>query len=266
MADTDWTGTSQHPHARDLSEYLVHLTRSREELEAILRTGVIEARTPQGLALYTAPDLNSQQAVSFTETPIPDLARMAARGRQYGIVFSKERLRKYHRALPVWYVTEGSTPHGSIRAMMDASTSPTEPIWHLTPFIDLVRNDPAAPHDFRWEREWRVVGDFEFLPEHIAALVVPKETGGLEPLAGAVGNLLYITPTGDFYWVGEEEELFDDALELLVEKFLSEFVPADEAGLPSDRESRYGLAEVVEVVDTWEAVYEVFEGEAAEEA
>ena len=260
MADADWIGTPQHPHARDLSRFLVHLTRSKEDLESILRTGVIEARTAHGLALHTAPEVESQKAVSFTETPIPDLARMAVRGRQYGIVFSKERLRQFQRALPVWYVTSGSTPHSSLRAVMAASGSPTDPVWNLTPFVDLVTTTQGVPHDFRWEREWRVVGDFDFAADHIAALVVPRQTGELEPITGAVGNMLYVTATGDFYWVGEESEVFEDALEILIDKFHSQFIPANDAGLPFDNEAENGLFPVVDILHTSDAAYETFEG------
>lgn len=256
--DTDWTGTEQHPHARDLSRYLVHLTRSRADLEAILAGGALEARNPFGVARHIAPDRDAQKVVCFTETPIPDLSRMVTRGRRYGIVFSLDQLRLAHGASPVWYLTEGSNPDAALGRAMAASTNPRDDVWCLTPFIDRVKNS-GSPHDFRWEREWRIRGDFEFSREAIATLLVPDNSGELEAITSRVGSYLFLTAAGDYFWTGSDDELYDEALQLLVDGFLERFMTPDNAGLPRDRESEDGYFPVVSILDTDEAVLEVFE-------
>ena len=150
-------GTEQHPDATDLSRYLIHLTRSEDDLAEILDSKTIEARSCHGIAAYRG--FSGQRSVCLTEIPIPELKRMADRGRTYGLVLHKDRLRTHTSpAQPVWYISEPSPQHKAMNALMTSSSDSSDPVWALTPFVDVARGGPH-PHDWRWEREWRVVGD-----------------------------------------------------------------------------------------------------------
>lgn len=184
---------------------------------------------------------------------------MTSRGRVYGIVFAKERLRVDFGATPVWYVTDDSAQHLAIRSLMDSSANPTDPIWRLTPLIDVVIDSPRLRYDFRWEREWRVNGDLVFPNGAVAALLIPDASGELEAVRATVGNYLFVTPDEDFFWAGNADELQEDAFKLLIDEFLEKFITVDEAGLPLDREAEYGLAAVVPIIEATDAVYELFE-------
>lgn len=48
-------------------------------------------------------------------------------------------------------------------------------LWAFTPFIDYPKDfdSPGKPYDWRWEREWRVVGDVEFRREDIVVVFAP---------------------------------------------------------------------------------------------
>ena len=48
--------------------------------------------------------------------------------------------------------------------------------WALTPFVDFP-SGPSSPYryDFRWEREWRVVGDVPFKEDDVAFLFIPED-------------------------------------------------------------------------------------------
>jgi hypothetical protein len=50
----------------------------------------------------------------------------------------------------------------------------TEPIWWLTPFIDVTGDYGTGSHRFEWEREWRVREDFIFDTDDVAFLVLPE--------------------------------------------------------------------------------------------
>jgi hypothetical protein len=53
---------------------------------------------------------------------------------------------------------------------------PDDPLWKLTPFIDFP-SGPSTPYkyDFRWEREWRIIGDVDFSENDVAFLLIPEE-------------------------------------------------------------------------------------------
>jgi hypothetical protein len=50
---------------------------------------------------------------------------------------------------------------------------PNDPIWRLTPLID-VPGAYKSQYYFEWEREWRHVGDFSFDTGDVAFLVMPE--------------------------------------------------------------------------------------------
>jgi hypothetical protein len=215
----------------------------------------IEARTPHGIGLGYQNTMGGQMVVCFTEMPIAELSRMASRGRNYGIAFPLEALRG-RGAQPVWYVSDPSPQLSASRQLMSSSTNPADPIWKLTPFTDIARlgSTTSAPHDWRWEREWRVVGDLEFEIEDIAAVIIPTPDGNFEPVAEISFGAPYVTHDGDFYWVDGLTPATDAAMSLLYDKFHGEWVTPDDAMLPYDNEAEWGYAEIVPIEETQDAV------------
>jgi hypothetical protein len=195
----------------DLSTFVVHLTRdgertARENLESILQAGRIEARSPFGSAVPALTDagadprdLESQQAVCFTETPlehlhllladIDDLARNCVFD-PFGIAVTK-RLARETGINPVWY-TDITPGHpwlmNSVNALIDesvatlveerrggnaATTFRQYPIARLAPFIEQMGTGQTYRKEFWWEREWRHVGAYMLPPRFI--VIAPED-------------------------------------------------------------------------------------------
>lgn len=192
----------------DLSTFLVHLTRpsagdeARDNLLSIVRTRTIEARRALGMAAHLEPHLRgtsvSQSVVCFTETPVEHVWMMTeqidGRGIQfgkYGLVFTKTTARR-KRCNPVWYID--ITPGhdwltGPINKMVDeaiaaatrsGSDAPDllqlakQPIFEITPFLEQMGPTNTGRKEFWWEREWRCVGDFQFVGKQVVALLAPQ--------------------------------------------------------------------------------------------
>lgn len=218
----------------DLSPYLIHLTRTgrwkrwkdnfnlpqddfqtvdaKQALENILGSLKIEARTPYGYFNLKVPYGHRNQtsqvkrqwllAACFTETPIDHvyLQTLDIQGRQqhfqpYGLAFSENVVRG-KGGNPIFYI---DTSNQSIRASLDAI--PTSAICQtmrpMMPFIEgfgppwFPGNNPS---DFRWEREWRVAGDFDFQIGDIAYGICPKnEIPHFENLTG--NTVPFVDPT-----------------------------------------------------------------------
>ena len=191
----------------DLSTFVVHFTRdgiggsARQNLEAILSSLTIEARTVYGMAksLADIPAVAAtQRAVCFTETPLEHAWMMCQEidNRQvkfngYGLAFTRTFARK-RGANPVWYldITQGhdwlTTPVNDLlkQAVRDA-TPPgapgpataellASPVLRLTPFIEQMGSPSGVRKEFWWEREWRHVGHFEFVPRNIVVVFAPE--------------------------------------------------------------------------------------------
>jgi hypothetical protein len=174
----------------DFSQFVVHFTKPDDEMGYRVKMRILSSRV-----LLSGPDSfgaarlvdglgESQRCVCFSEIPPGFLHRLAdRRGSRYGIGFRKRFIIDSGGA-PIWYVEDGTQQHASIGAMIAAATrdgqaDPNEPIWSLTPFIDLPSGpDSAYRYDFRWEREWRVASDLEFEVSDVAFLVLPEELHG----------------------------------------------------------------------------------------
>ncbi|MBK8201310.1 MAG: hypothetical protein IPK68_02915 [Bdellovibrionales bacterium] len=97
---------------------------------------------------------------------------------------------------PIFYV---DTTNQSIRASLDAipTSSICQNMRRMMPFIEgfgppwFPGNNPS---DFRWEREWRVVGDFDFQVSDIAYGICPEnEIPHFETLTG--NTVPFVDPT-----------------------------------------------------------------------
>lgn len=264
-SDTQWVGTPQHPNAADLSRFLIHMTRSEADLASILTQGVLEARAVYGIASHIKSRADGQRTICFTEMPLAELTRMASRGRVFGIVFSKEKLRDTYGAQPVWYISEPSPEHSAMRELMKVGKAVDSAVWKITPFIEGVRStNRRGGSDWRWEREWRVLGDLRFELDDIAAVLIPTPEGEFEPITDISLGVPFITPDGEFFWSGAFVEATDAAMELLVERFYENWTTPDGALLPLDRESRWGYAEVAPIYELDDAIYSEFEDFPAE--
>lgn len=256
--DDRWMGTPQHSDASDLSRWLVHLTTSEEALFSILSQGVIRASRPYTHSKYPSGFGKGQDVVALTEVPLTDLHRMTGR-RGWGVVFDKERLRAKFAAQPVWYVADPSPQAEAMTlAMAQAAADPTAPIWDLAPFIEEVRSiQSGRPNDWRWEREWRIIGDLHFSMSDVH-MVVTNEGGRPEFLPEvSVGVPWYSHEDFTTQWVDGISDSWNSAMDAMLERFGENFISPEDAALPWDGEDG-AYVELVDFLEPWEAMDEVF--------
>lgn len=167
---------------------------AKTSLEAIIKSRRIEAKSAFGYFNYKVPYkradgkvLNSTshvrrdwlRSVCFTETPIDHvhLQMQPIYGRQlhfepYGLAFKEEVVRGLN-GNPVLYV---QTTNQNIRLAFDQLV--TQPLAmafkSMMPLVEGFGTPwfprPYGPNeiDFRWEREWRIIGDFSFTLSDVA--------------------------------------------------------------------------------------------------
>lgn len=179
----------------DLSDFVVHLAKPNDRVGYQVMMSVLWARRllrgpePFGVARGAAPDPDSQRAVCFSEVPLGFLDRLVERrGTSYGIGFSK-RFVTSRGGAPLWYLEFGTPQHKTVKRMVAAAKrggDADDPIWSLTPFIDIPSGEVAPyRYDFRWEREWRIAADVSFKESDVAFLLLP------EALHGAAGGFFH---------------------------------------------------------------------------
>lgn len=178
----------------DLSQFVVHLTKSTENEEArhnlisIIKDKEIRAADHH---CYFSPklrieDLKLQKrfhVACFTETPLEkihlltDIARRTVNLEPYGLVFLKDKIRKM-RGNPVLYVYEENylmtdylmTEYEYfIRIFNEDGTVGN--FFTLGALVNIVKKG----HDFHWEREWRVRRRLKFEWYDIYAVIAPEE-------------------------------------------------------------------------------------------
>lgn len=239
-------GTMQHPEARDLSRYLVHMTRTPERLADIVLSGRIEARTSLGVGGKYRTVARAHRTVCLTEMPLAEIHRMAERERRCGIAFPIDMVRA-EGGQPVWYLDETSTQHAGVEKVM-ADLSRTgdweHPLWSLTPFIDSVVSDPRLGknrRDWRWQREWRLQGDLVFDLKDVAVLI--DFDGGEQPFLDMkdfeIGAPVYDHGFEEHVWVGGSLPSFGAAAKNLLEEFRTTFTTPEAECLGSDPEGGY---------------------------
>lgn len=166
----------------DMSEYVVHFTKASpgrtafDNMLSICWDHTLKPARKFGIARDRAPEWATQYAVCFSEVPPHLMARLSERRGEYGIGFRKELLLKRGGG-PIWYIEKNTTNTNSVQALIDralALPQESEPIWFLTPFIDVMGEYPAGSYRFEWEREWRYRGEFGFEPGDVAFLVLPE--------------------------------------------------------------------------------------------
>lgn len=184
----------------DLSTFLVHLTRSNgassagANLDSILRSRTIEARTPMGWcanAVASVPSAAySQRVVCMSETPLSEIHTLFANisGRRvhlepFGVVFTKVTARRMG-VNPVWYVDKTPGHDWSIGKALDeladaATLAPQvfaqHPLAHIAPFVEAMGTWANGRREFWWEREWRHLGDLDFAYRDLALVLCPAD-------------------------------------------------------------------------------------------
>ena len=222
----------------DVSRFLVHLTKDDElegaedQLLSILSDRNIEARNAYCLfsPLIKNSDFspvlkNKFNTVCFTETPLPqivslllDLPGRRVKLKPYGLVFWRREL-----------VARGANPAIYVNAMgksnlkrylleqfkqdfKDVKTFKTfrqqecyfQELIHYYSLITVM----STSHDFAWEREWRVLGDFRFLYRDLVAIIAKDPEKFLtrceKTLTRSAMGLIRRTPMISPYWNYEE--------------------------------------------------------------
>jgi len=202
-------------------DQVVQIT-AKDSLTAILRSKHVQARSAFGYFNYKVPlkratgkilNQNSNvrrdwlRSVCFTETPLEhvNLQMQTVYGRQlhfepFGLAFTEAVIRGAN-GNPVLYV---QTTNQNIRNGFDRLA--TDPLAYtfksMMPLVEgfgppwFPRYGGPSEIDFRWEREWRVVGDFSFVLADVAFGLCPdSEILNYEAL---VGNAFpFINPLGD---------------------------------------------------------------------
>lgn len=226
----------------DMSKYVVHLTDDAATLGKILGTGFLRASGPFGFAHYrNVSELAARhQSVCFSEVPLDKIDRLTRRHGHFGVGFSKEFLRARHGAR-VWYLDQDSAQASSLNAqlsMLLTAKDFSNPLWDLTPFMDLVM---PGRYVWDWEREWRVRGGLQFTLEDVAFVVTPDGFDELPALEG-----LYFHPKHELIVAASTQPL-EEYVEDLVQQFFQVFEdPAN--SLPVDG------GEYVWIVKEWETV------------
>ncbi|HAS13132.1 MAG TPA: hypothetical protein DCS55_21870 [Acidimicrobiaceae bacterium] len=202
----------------DMSDYVVHLTEDPTVLGTILGTGWLKATGPYGYSHFRK--LSQVEAhhssVCFSEIPLDLLGRLTRRHGHYGIGFTKGFLRQNHGAR-VWYVDQHSVQASFLNSHLQALVNAgdfTNPLWDLTPFVDLMM---PGRYEWDWEREWRVRGDLHFTLSDVAFVVTPEGFDELPALEG-----LYLHPKHDLIVAASSQPL-EEYIEGLVQQFFQSF-------------------------------------------
>ncbi|MDL2324541.1 hypothetical protein LJC61_05255 [Ruminococcaceae bacterium OttesenSCG-928-A16] len=183
----------------DLSNFLVHLTRdspessAKESLISILNAQKIEARNHHCLfkkSLEKEPlDFQKKFYVTcYTETPLDKIKHLTKKienrnkkFQPYGLVFIKSNQKKSEKGSenapnPVFYAMGNNG--FLIRALFSEFDQYLEDFENGNPnnfnLIGSLVNIVNENHNFQWEREWRTVGDYEFLIPELAAVIAPS--------------------------------------------------------------------------------------------
>ncbi|KZD07347.1 abortive infection system antitoxin AbiGi family protein [Oceanibaculum pacificum] len=164
----------------DMSNHLVHFTKDYGGRDAyrnmlgILSGGVIRARNAFGICRKTAPDPQSQLATCLSEVPLHQLGRLSAKRSEHGIVFRKDFVIG-RGGNPILYAYKDRAVAKAIKKLAQQAGNDAEnPIWRVTPFVDVPGSYGTSQYFFEWEREWRVVGDFAFTPDDVVFLIIPE--------------------------------------------------------------------------------------------
>lgn len=230
-------GTAQHRSARDLSEYLVHMTRTPHDLASIITSGRIEARNRFGLGRSLDMVAENHVSACFTEMPLSELGRLRDRGKLWGLAFKREFVLN-HGGQRVWYVDGDKTPYQALYALKEEAYDARDwknKIWDVTPFVD--ERNPDKLYAFDREREWRVVGDLKFELEDVALVIGLDDVAPLLEEDIKIAAPFYNARECTYEWADDSIPGVGANMEAILDHFHSEFMTPDDAGLFTDPES-----------------------------
>lgn len=187
----------------DISKFLVHLTRDSNEYSAkdnlisILNSQKIEARNYHCLFRNSldkaSPEIQKKFCVTcYTEAPLDKSKYLTQKienrdkeFKPYGIIFLKGGLKEYEECgmkhlanyhNPVFY-TMGENKllirclFKEFEQYVDDYNNGKANDFNLMGALVNIVNDK---HNFQWEREWRTVGDYQFIIPDIVAVIAPS--------------------------------------------------------------------------------------------
>ena len=193
------------PYPRQDGHFLydskTEVVRAEDSLKSILTSTppTLRARSPFGVfkllginvgriqKLNVTP--NDLASVCFSETPLRELPSFyrstqdkasqnvkTNKYQKFGLAFETSYIRR-QGGHPVFYYDRGNPP---VRSSIERLGQPdlrsiAGPMLHLCEPYGPKINDDSKEIDFRWEREWRVKGDFTFALTNVAFGICPKE-------------------------------------------------------------------------------------------
>lgn len=168
-------------HWRDMSEYLVHITR-RQPFFQIIGSGELLAKNSFGAARNIRGLGGSQKSICMSEIPLDYLSRLIERRGEYGIGFTKKFVIGSGGA-PVWYLRKEGVVADTFRKLVERATKersaidPLDPIWRATPYVDYPGDYGDRRYEFEWEREWRMAGGGSLVvaPGLVTFLFAPED-------------------------------------------------------------------------------------------
>lgn len=192
----------------DISIYLAHLTKQTEtgsafeNLVSILKGKKLIAYNHHCLFSPLLKNHTHQElfaTVCFTETPLDKIQLLTniderkVNMEPYGLIFTKQTIRNAG-GNPVFYLYEENQElKALIMKMFRENSNELEDFSHFGSLINVVKEK----HDFSWEREWRIKGDYSFNYEDIFAIIAPgAEYLKIKKAVGTpeINNIFFIDP------------------------------------------------------------------------
>jgi hypothetical protein len=173
--------------------YRERIVRAEHSLKTIIGNQRLEARSPYGYFKLKI-DYPSQvrggidpswvNSVCFSESPLCEIkhfyqATVAKRNeyKKFGLGFWQEKVRSAG-GNPVLYI-DSNKP--TLLSALDAMTGVNASLFkHIMPFYDtfgplVLHPNSVGFSEFRWEREWRLAGDFTFQWDTVAFGICPED-------------------------------------------------------------------------------------------
>ncbi|KQN24732.1 hypothetical protein ASE88_16835 [Sphingomonas sp. Leaf38] len=160
-----------------MSRYVVHFAKegvsgtAYDNAISILYQRRIAAANAFGAGRKLAP---ARRSVCFSEVPLHHLKRLADVRGPHGIGFRKEFIVERGGG-PILYAYKETSQAQAINEMVQAAAhDPNSPVWRVAPFVDLPGTYGSSTYLYEWEREWRHVGNLDFLVTDPTFLIIPE--------------------------------------------------------------------------------------------
>lgn len=168
------------PSWKDMSRFAVHFTKLEpcgrkpyDNFMSILYNREIVAMKSFGIGRDFT---HARKSVCFTEVPLQYLRRLAChRVPALGLGFQKEYIVERGGG-PIQYAYQNTRHAEAWKAMVsDAIDNPSAPVWDAAPFVDVPGTYGNSNYFWEFEREWRHVGNLQFVESDPAFLIIPED-------------------------------------------------------------------------------------------